>query len=80
MANKYEELSITELEGEMSRLRSRKQAIQEQLREAHIIYDQKRTEQAAKRKVAAMNDEERTALVQAIKAEGVASDEAFGDL
>lgn len=79
MANKYEEMSITELEGEMARLRTKKQALQEQLREAHAVYDLKREEQAAKAKIAQMSDSEKRALVQAIYAEEIGSSETFGN-
>lgn len=79
MANKYEKMSITELEDEMGRLRTQKQAIQEQLRDAHAVYDLKREEQAAKAKIAQMSDIEKKALVQAINAEEIGSSEAFGN-
>lgn len=80
MANKYDAMSITELEGEMAKLRTQKAAIQEQLREAHAIYDEKRAVQDAKNIILAMGDDEKRALLQAIEADGIQSAESFGDL
>ncbi|MCB0190627.1 MAG: hypothetical protein KDJ65_01640 [Anaerolineae bacterium] len=77
---KFDNMTIAQLEGEMAKLRTKKAALQEQLREAHIVYDKMRATQAAREKITAMSDEERAALVQAIKTEGIQSTEEFGAL
>lgn len=78
MAKDLSNLSIAELEAMLTDLHTERKALAARKREVARVLDAKLIEQAAHEKLAAMSDTERAALRQALDAEGIASDEAFG--
>lgn len=73
-----EEMTVEELEQHIQQLDERKQEIRQAQRTAHEVLDRKNAAVVAQAKLETMSDPEKQALVQAIQAEGIPSQEAVG--
>lgn len=75
---KLESMTIEELESVIHDCMAQRKVMKEFQKAASDILDRKRQASSAADKVAAMSDPERAALMQALRAQGVPSGEAFG--
>lgn len=71
MPTSYDDMSMEELEVENQKLDEQKQAIRKQQLEVNAAM----TRRVARDKLAAMSDEEKSALAQVIQADGIPSEE-----
>jgi hypothetical protein len=78
--NKYEGMSLEQLDAAISELQAQKDAVREELKAANAARDSKIAQEAARAKLASLSDVERAALAQVIQAEGITSTESFGNL
>ena len=76
MAKSLKNMNAEELQKELDKLNDQKTALKARLREVAALIDQRAVEQH----VADMSEAERQALAQVLKAEGVETGEAFGEL
>ena len=79
MAN-YDEMSITELQERKQELTHQFEEIRAERKAVNAVLNRKLEQQAAQERLANMTDNERTAMAQAINANGIGSGEAFGEI
>lgn len=76
MAKSLNNMTLDDLQKEQVKLNDQKAALKARLREVAALLDRRAVEQ----QVADMSEAERQALAQVLKAEGVGTGEAFGEL
>lgn len=76
----YEQMSIEELEAAIAALTEEQYQLKQQKLAAHAVLDTKAQAAAAQRKVAALSEGEKSALLQELRAHGISSEESFGQM
>lgn len=76
----FSKMSIEELEQHVYDLCAEEAELRAEKREAQAALGEKQEAAALKARIDGMEDAEKAALAQALEAEGVASDEEFGEL
>jgi uncharacterized membrane protein YheB (UPF0754 family) len=73
-----ENYTAEQLQAELDSVNAQRDALSTRAKELAAAIDQKRTEEAAKAKVASMPDAEKKALAQALGVKSISSGERFG--
>jgi len=80
MSNEYEDFSIEELEAAIAAITLEQSRLKQQKLAIHSVLDRKMQTAEATRKLAAMSDSEKAALLQVMQAEGIPTAEEFGEI
>jgi hypothetical protein len=75
---KLDNMTVDELNAELTRLHGEQRRILDEKKKVAGVLDRKVTEQAVRDKLARMNDAERAALAQMVRAGGIESQNAVG--
>ena len=80
MSNEYEDFTIEELVSAIAAITLEQGRLKQQKLAIHAVLDRKMQEAEAKRKMATMSDGEKAALLQVLQADGITTEEEFGEI